>query len=267
MPEIYQEKFGVGDRGWMVWALRLQERWAARFASAVLTVEERYREILATRGVQKHKISVLMNLPDERVFKADPGRQVMQDGSRFVLVYHGTLARRLGLDVAIEAVSRLRAEIPGLQLRIIGAGEERDRLVEQRDHLGLGQVVTFSEGFVPLDSIPALLADADVGVVPLRASPGTDIMLPTKLLEYVSRGIPCVVPRTGTICRYFDAEMVQFFEAGDPASLAVAILALYRNPERRAMLAEAASSRFIARYKWSEHKRVYVDLVERLLAA
>lgn len=267
MPELYQEKFGVGDRGWMVWALRLQERWSARFASAVLTVEERLREILATRGVRKHKISVLMNLPDERVFKADPDRRVLKDGGHFTLVYHGTLARRLGLDVALEAVSRLRAEIPGLQLRIIGAGEERDRLIELRDHLELGQVVTFSDGFVPLDSVPALLADADVGLVPLRASPGTDIMLPTKLLEYVSLGIPCVVPRTGTICRYFDVEMVQFFEAGDPASLAEAILALYRDPARRAMLAEAASTRFIARYKWSEHKRVYVDLVERLLAA
>ena len=39
-------------------------------------------------------------------------------------------------------------------------------------------------------------------------------MLPTKPLEYVSLGIPCVVPRTGTICRYFDEEMVQFFENG-----------------------------------------------------
>ncbi len=38
-------------------------------------------------------------------------------------------------------------------------------------------------------------------------------MLPTKLLEYVCFGIPCIVPKTGTITRYFDDDMVQYFEA------------------------------------------------------
>ena len=31
MPELYHEKFGVGEGGRMLWALRLQERWAALF--------------------------------------------------------------------------------------------------------------------------------------------------------------------------------------------------------------------------------------------
>ena len=43
--------------------------------------------------------------------------------------------------------------------------------------------MTFSDGFVPVETIPALIDDADVGIVPLRISGGTDIMLPTKLLN------------------------------------------------------------------------------------
>ena len=106
--------------------------------------------------------------------------------------------------------------MPHVQLRIIGAGEERSNLIALRDRLALGEHVQFSDGFVPVERIPALLGDADIGLVPLRISPGTDIMLPTKLLEYVSLGIPCIVPRTGTIERYFDDEMVQFFTAEIP---------------------------------------------------
>jgi glycosyltransferase involved in cell wall biosynthesis len=264
MPELYEEKFGVTPDHWIVRLTALQEKWAARFATAVLTVEERLRQRLAARGIPLEKIEVLMNLPDDRVFALRPAPPEKPPGAPFVLVYHGTLARRLGLDLAVEAVARLRERIPAIELRIIGAGEERDALIALRDRLGLGARVTFSDGFVPVERIPSLIADADVGVVPLRISGGTDVMLPTKLLEYVGMGIPCVVPKTGTIGRYFDEAMVQFFEAESVDSLAAAIEGLYRDPARRAKLAETATERFGRRYAWREHRKVYVSLVDRL---
>ena len=265
MPELYLEKFAAGEKHWVVRALETQERWAGKFASAVLTVEERLKDILSERGIPRDKIHVLMNLPDERIFAPRPPLPPKPPDAPFVLVYHGTLARRLGLDIAIEAVARARDAIPRLELRIIGAGEERDRLIELRDRLGLQEVVTFSDGFVPVEQIPALLQDADVGLIPLRIHSGTDIMLPTKLLEYVSVGIPCIAPKTGTITRYFDEDMVRFFEAENPDSLAEAIIDLYRDPAQRTRLAQQATERFGKTYRWSEHKKVYVQLVERLL--
>ena len=265
MPELFQEKFASGDKHWMVKALLLQERWAGHFATAVLTVEDRLRDILAGRGVPLHKIHVLMNLPDDRIFAPRPQPPVKRTDESFVVVYHGTLARRLGLDIAIRAVARVLAEIPHLQLRIIGDGEERAPLMALRDELGLGAHVAFSDGFVPVQAIPALIADADVGIVPLRISSGTDIMLPTKLLEYVTMGIACIAPRTGTITRYFDHTMLQFFDAEDVDSLADAIVALHRDPSRRAALAREATRRFAAQYRWSLHKEVYTGLISRLI--
>jgi glycosyltransferase involved in cell wall biosynthesis len=187
-------------------------------------------------------------------------------GARFVVVYHGTLARRLGLDVALRAVAKIRDRIPSIELRIIGAGEEREALIALRNELELDDSVTFSDGFVPVERIPAMIRDADVGLIPLRISGGTDIMLPTKLLEYVTVGIPCIAPRTGTICRYFDEDMLQFFEAENADSLGAAIVEMYRDPARRARLAQQATERFGRTYTWSRHKQVYTTLVERLLA-
>jgi glycosyltransferase involved in cell wall biosynthesis len=126
-------------------------------------------------------------------------------------------------------------------------------------------VVRFSDGFVPVEQIPAMINDADVGLIPLRISGGTDIMLPTKLLEYVFVGIPCIAPRTGTIARYFDGEMVEFFEAENIDSLADAIVRLYRDSARRSRLAAEATRRFANAYRWGEHKKVYTTLVARLL--
>lgn len=264
MPELFSEKFKAGDDNLAMRALKLQERWAGRFASAVLTVEDRLKDILSARGIPRHKIQVLMNLPDDRIF-APRAPVAKPPDSPFVMVYHGTLARRLGLDVAITAASIASKAIPCMKLRIIGAGEERASLIELRDRLGLADAVQFSDGFVPVERIPSMIADADIGLIPLRISSGTDIMLPTKLLEYVTMGIPCVVPRTGTISRYFDEEMVEFFEAENAESLARAMVDLYRNPAKRAQLAEQSSARFAGTYSWSNHKKTYTDLVSRLL--
>jgi glycosyltransferase involved in cell wall biosynthesis len=264
MPELYAEKFGSDDRRVAIRLLKVQERWAGRFASAVLTVEARLKDILAARGIPAGKIHVLMNLPDDRIFRPRAPRAPRAPDAPFVLVYHGTLAHRLGLDIALEAVARARAEVPGLRLRIIGDGEERTPLGELRDRLGLQEVVEIHPP-VPVERIPSMIEDADVGLVPLRISGGTDIMLPTKLLEYVNVGIPCITPRTGTIGRYFDDKMVEFFQAENVDALATAIVRLARDPARCASLAQQATERFGTTYRWSVHKKVYTDLVERLL--
>lgn len=265
MPEIFEEKFSSGEKHWVVRALKIQERWSGKFASAVLTVENRLKDILYERGIPREKIHVLMNLPDDRIFVRREILPLKPHGAPFVMVYHGTLARRLGLDIAIEAVFKVKNEIPHLELRIIGAGEEQARLIALRDSLGLQDIVKFSEGYVPVEKIPAMIHDADVGLIPLRISSGTDIMLPTKLLEYVTMGIPCIVPKTGTIYRYFDEEMVQYFEAENVDSLAEAIITLYRNPNKRTTLSQLATERFANIYNWSAHKKVYTSLVEQLL--
>jgi len=266
MPEIFIEKFRSGDRHWIVSVLKWQERWAGRFASAVLTVEERLKDILSARGIPREKIHVLMNLPDDRIFTHRGPRAAGVPDAPFVLVYHGTLARRLGLDIGIRAVAQARSQVPNLQLRIIGAGEEREALIALRDELGLQEQVSFSAGFVPVNQIPALIADADAGLIPLRKSSGTDIMLPTKLLEYVTMGIPCITPKTGTIARYFDDTMVEFFEAENVDALAAAIVRLRRDPGRCVALSEQATERFARVYTWNRHRQVYTDLVGRLLS-
>ena len=266
MPEIYMEKFNTDQHHWAIRALLLQEKMATKFATAVVTVEECFKDILVKRdGISRDKITVLMNLPDERIFQPRPAQPVKGPDQPFVMVYHGTLARRLGLDISIEAIAKLRDKIPRMEFRIIGGGEERERLIELAKGLNLQDVVTFSDGYVPVEDIPGLIHDADVGLIPLRKSAGTETMLPTKLLEYVSVGIPSISPKTETITKFFDESMVKFFEAENVDSLTDAILDLYHNPEKRESLHRVASEKFLKKYRWSEHKKVYVDLVKRLL--
>jgi len=124
MPELYRDKFGGrrGDLGARL--LMAQERASASLAERVLAVHELHRERLIAAGVPAHKISVVMNLPDARVFA--PRSSPPHPNGKFTAVCHGTLTRRLGLDTAMIAASLLRRRIPGFKLRVIGGGNYLD---------------------------------------------------------------------------------------------------------------------------------------------
>jgi glycosyltransferase involved in cell wall biosynthesis len=183
----------------------------------------------------------------------------------FRLVFHGTMAPRLGLDVAIRAVARLRDDLPDVRLELIGDGDHRPALIALAAELGVADRVRFSQGMVPMEELPALLRGADLAVIPTRDEISTRYMLPTKLIEYIALGIPAVVAPTHTIRHYFDEEQVAFFAPGDDASLAEAIRALHSDPERRRRLVVRAGA-FLERYGWERHKKVYLDLVDGLAA-
>ena len=97
----------------------------------------------------------------------------------------------------------------------------------------------------------------DLGVVGNRRSAATDLMLPVKLMEYISQGIPAVVPRLKTIDYYFSEHMVTYYEPEDVQSLADAIYRLYCEPELRSNQVHQAAA-FLGEYGW---ERQGVDLV------
>ena len=75
--------------------------------------------------------------------------------------------------------------------------------------------VELRDEYLGTESLPALLAQADIGVVPYRDDVFTDGLLPTKLMEYAAMGLPCVAARTTAIDAYFHDTMVAFFRPGD----------------------------------------------------
>jgi glycosyltransferase involved in cell wall biosynthesis len=269
MPEIYRGKFGAGDGHPLIRLLRLQERMAGAFSHRVLTSEHTKKEALVEHGLRGDRIEVLLNVPDPRVFGAGESGAAVPSAAgtsgTFRLVFHGTMAPRLGLDVAIRAVARLRDDLPDVRLELIGDGDHRPALIALAAELGVADRVRFSQGMVPMEELPALLRGADLAVIPTRDEISTRYMLPTKLIEYIALGIPAVVAPTHTIRHYFDEEQVAFFAPGDDASLAEAIRALHSDPERRRRLVVRAGA-FLERYGWERHKKVYLDLVDGLAA-
>lgn len=267
MPEFFEGLKALRHPALHRLAVKLviwQERLSCRFADHVITVTDIWAGRLAGRGVPAEKVSVVMNVADERVFRPGP-RQSRNNGSRpeFRLIYHGTFKRYYGMGDVIRAIGLARAQIPGIQVTFQGEGEFRDEMVRLVDELGLAGQVQISDIVLPVEALPALIAQADAGVVPNHNDGFTGDLLPTKMMEYVALGVPVIAARTRAISHYFDESMVQFFEPGDPASLAQSIVHLYRRRERLKEQVEN-SRRFSETYNWKAVSRRYVELVERL---
>ncbi len=264
MPEFFASSFKRGMDHWAVRLLIWQERLSCRFAHQVITVTESWRETLIGRGVPSHKVAVVMNVADDRVFRPEgTAGQPPNDPHCFRLIYHGTLAQRYGVDLLLRAVAAARQEIPGLHLTIHGNGEFYQELVRLADELSLEACVAFSTQLLPIAELPRLIQQADVGIVPNRRDLFTDGILPTKLMEYAALQMPVIAARTPAVAAYFDESMVELFTPGDPAALTQAILRLYQDPARRAHLARNIE-RFNQAYNWTQVAATYCALVEQV---
>ena len=170
---------------------------------------------------------------------------------------------RVKTSKILRAVERVRPSLPNIHATLLGGGEYRDELVQLAEELDLAEHVEISPTLLPATELPALLQQADVGIVPNRSNIFTDGLLPTKLMEYVALGVPVITVRTPTISAYFDETMVQFFQPGDVEDLARCIQILHKNRQQLARLAQSAMI-FNDKHNWEKVAACYVALVDRL---
>lgn len=263
MPELFMSRFALARSSVIVRLLTWLERWACHYADAVLVLHDRHRRIMLDRGIPAGKLTQVMNCPDDRIFdpaQVPPGRPA---DSQFVVINHGGILQRYGVDLLVQAVAQARGEIPGLRLELYGAGDFRPTIERMVAELGLTSIVHF-HGQRPLEEMPAAIVRADVGVAPMRQDVFTDCGLPTKLLEYVALGVPGIASRTATTADYFDDSMVLLFEPGNAADLADKLVLTHRDPAAaRARAAQAR--RFTDAHNWRAESAAYLALVARLV--
>ena len=254
--EAYASRFGQTPRG-----VALAERLALRYADAVVTVHDRYREMIIERGVDPARVTVVHNTPDESLFPLQAPRR--RQGEQFRAVYHGALLRRYGLEVAVRAMAELRYRIPGMTFDIYGDGDFREELARLIGELDLAGTVRLSPGPVPLDEIAATVSGADVGLVPFLPERFTETILPTKLLEYVRLGIPAVVARNPVIEGYFDDSAVHFVAPGAVDELVKAVEAVHGDPESAAAGAARAQD-FFQTHSWQRDRQRFYDMIDEV---
>lgn len=258
MPFNYMAKFDAAENHLSVKTLKLEQRLSAVFADHVFCADHNQRDYLTKDcGVSERKVTALLNLPNTEVFKSVKKKR---KDDVFRIVYHGTIAHRLGIDLIVRAMARVVDRIPA-ELWIYGSGDFLPEAVALSSQMKLEDKIHFSRTFFPVERIPEIVGGMDLGIVGNRRTLACDkYMLPVKLLEYVYLGVPVVAPRLELISRYFDDTMIRYYEPGNVEQMADAIVELFHNRNNRENLARAAS-RFYEEHNPQAQASLYLDLL------
>lgn len=237
-----------------------------RRGDCVTVVSGCLREYLLRRGMPQPKILVNPNgvNPDLFTPPSDEQRrraraQLGLRADAFVLAYSGGMERFRRLPQVVRTVARLRAEgYSDLALVVMGDGEDmpavRQAVADAAPADGL--VLT---GRVPYETVPGLLAAADVGLFPFSNPYGS----PQKLFEYLAMGIATIGPDVPAVRETFIDGRHLLLVGPDGAGLAQAILRLRGDSALRGQLAQAGRRHVLERFTWRDNAmRVWQRLRE-----
>jgi glycosyltransferase involved in cell wall biosynthesis len=259
MPELWSTLF---EFQLLMGLLKKIQQLALRYAHTTFTVTEQLKESLVNRGADPEKITIVLNVPDERTLTLATRPAMISSRQHFTLICHGAIEERYGFDTILLALHRLRSEHIGVHLRILGKGSYLPRLFEQIQELCLDDIVTYL-GYVPLNELIAELSAADAGVVAQKSSPYSNLVHTGKMYDYLSFEKPVIASRLRAVEAYFDEESVAYFEPDDPDDLARVIKRMCGNSVWRRQLVRNSQRRY-GGYRWQQSKETYVSVSCRL---
>jgi glycosyltransferase involved in cell wall biosynthesis len=260
VPEFYANKFGRDHASATMAVLKLIERYSARFAHHIIVSNHLWLEKYQARTGSEGKCSVFINNVDTRIFQ--PQERTRGD-ARAIIIFPGGLQWHQGLDIALRAFVIVSAKVPHAEFHIYGDGSMKPSLISLATELGFNGRVKF---FDPVDvrQVARIMADADLGVVPKRADSFGNEAYSTKIMEFMSCGVPVVVSKTKIDQYYFNDSVVRFFESGNPDALASAMVDVLQNGDlRKKMILNATA--YSDLHSWKRRKSDYLKIVDDLV--
>lgn len=206
------------------------------------------RDLVVAGGIPRDRITVIPH------FGPDPGPPVAFEQRARTLVYAGRLSEEKGIDVAVEAWSRLVDRPDDARFLVIGEGPLEDHL-RQRAIPGVEFL-----GRRPPAEVAATLATARLAVVPSVWSEPFGLFI----LEAMTAGVGVVASSSGGAPEFLRDGAGWIVPPGDPAALAARLELLLApgdaSDELVRAAGEAARTRATTEYSGRSHLRQLEDI-------
>ena len=242
---------------------------AFRRVNAVTTICEGLRRDICERGIPSDKVTVIPNAVDIARFTqfGTPDvklRQQLGLDGKIVLGFVGSYYAYEGLDLLIQALPKLIAELPQARLLLVGGGHEEPALKALAAQLGVADKVCFV-GRVPHDQVQSYYDLIDILVYPRHSMRLTELVTPLKPLEAMAQGRLLVASDVGGHRELIrDGENGVLFRADDINDLVAKVANLARSTHLWDALRQRARQ-FVERERnWANSVGRYRAIYDRL---
>ena len=262
-PAIFVE-LGVLTNPVLIRLLERLELAAYHAADHVVVVSEGFRDDLIERGVPAEKVTTITNGADLdrfQVVEPDPADRTWLGATEddVLVLYIGAHGISHGLGTVAEACARLDGD--RIHVAFVGEGAAKPQLVDKVRELGVDHI-SLHDG-VPSERVPALLAAADICLVPLRDVSLFSSFIPSKIFEYLAAGkavVGSVEGEPANILREAGAVVVR---PEDVDALATAIADLAGDEDRRRSMGAEGRNAVAQRFD----RRVLADRYRDVMSA
>jgi len=161
------------------------------------------KESLGKLGIEPDRIHVVPDAVDGTQFSpglsSEERKQVRERWGIWtedlVMVHHGIMHPNKGNVLLVEALFRLRHQLPNLKLLLIGDGPEKREVLNTAGRRGISDRVVCTGWVKTLDDIATLLRASDIGVVMRRGMPGDEYHVTSTLVHNLATGLPTIAVR------------------------------------------------------------------------
>lgn len=175
------------------------------------------------------------------------------------IIYTGSFFGWKGAEDLVAAAGRLPADC---RITLVGGDATDLEKLAAQVPVGGAQVVLLPR--MPADQVMEHLLKACIAILPNRAEGVSLFTSPLKLFEYMGAGCALVAADLPSIREVIpDDESIGWFSPGDPLSLAEAIQALLKDPDR-AMVQGERLSQLARNYTWQARAAALYDFIQNL---
>lgn len=218
-------------------------------------------------GLIEKKVINIPNTPNLAIFQrpCTDDKLIEEMKPYFNLIYSGAIDQLRGLQFVIPLLSELSILVPNIRLVILGEGryvEDLKLLVKQKNV----DKFTYFAGFMPIQTMADYIGLSHIGIYPQKRYPGVDETVPTKLFQYLSKGIPVISSNhklPTEIINQFSCGYVVDFE-NNPDTFIQLVKMLYDNPKLRITLGENGQKGVEEYFNWNKTVQPLIRLYSNL---
>ena len=240
----------------------LFEQGVIKKADSIFVVVNEMKDRLVSMGAVSEKIHIVSNTPPSGNWPTPLNKQPLlldRSAPPLDLVYVGHVSRTRGIELVVQAISKLKLMNTETNLHIIGSGDYLKIIEKIATDLEVRDLLIL-HGWIPNEQLSDILSKFDVGVIPHLIDEHTDTTIPNKLFDYMAQGLPSLVAGAKPLSRIVKEENCGLAYDGTVDDMVKQILRL-KDPILREKLSRNGRAAFETKYHWE----IDFDIVKRAM--